>query len=245
MPQTAPWKIGSRNGVISKLALDELADIVTSAWFSSGSLLLSADRAPSSLRISAKRSRSGRRCISSSESTPTGLDRLEGVQVTVAEVLEAGGFDVQHDRRLRLGRGALRTPRPDVDAIDLAVLPRDQVADVVEDREHRRAILSRRILEPAAWGTRATGVTTASRSDRAVRFSVCSCGLDCRSDEPQEGRKRSPKALRTAHRSQALRKAARSVREEARPRPRAARSCAREAYTYCPSLGVIGWCRER
>ncbi len=51
-----------------------------------------------------------------------------------AEVLEAGVFDVQHDRRLRGGRRGDRFDDADLDAVDLDVLARDHVRGIVEDR---------------------------------------------------------------------------------------------------------------
>ncbi len=139
--------------------------------------------APSSLRMIVRRSRSGRRLMSPSRSTSTGLwvfctgsryspapswpladlvqrrrqrrafhARLgrQAVDVLLADqrlrsdraarvgakVLEAGVFDVQHDRRLGLGRGRDRPHCPDLHPVDLHVLAGDEVAGVVEDRTH-------------------------------------------------------------------------------------------------------------
>ncbi len=65
-----------------------------------------------------------------------GTNRAAGVR---AKVLEAGIFDVQHDRRLPLRRGRHRRHGPDLDAVDLDVLAGDDVGGVVEDGAHRVA----------------------------------------------------------------------------------------------------------
>ena len=148
--------------------------------------------APSSLRMIVKRWRSGRRLMSPSRSTSTGLwvfftgsryspapSRPFGIlcsgggsgvpstrgwvgrQSTYfspisacgrivaagvgAEVLEAGVFDVQHDRCLGLRRGRDRAHGSDFDAADLDVLAGDDVAGVVEDRADRVGV----VLPPA------------------------------------------------------------------------------------------------
>ena len=64
------------------------------------------------------------------------FDRAAGVG---AEVLKAGVFDLQHDRRLRLRRGGDRPHGSDLDAVDLHVLAGNEVAGVVEDRADRVA----------------------------------------------------------------------------------------------------------